>query len=134
MEERPAHAAPSHIHPSANAGFAVPALPVHVAAALGQATPSPSSAVPSAFTSARKSAVPLPKTVFPEQHIPLLLSRITSLETGNLTFIVETVYKELREFKVKKNAIEAKVRELGEKSKEGRKVWVIRPEAKVCLW
>jgi hypothetical protein len=37
---------------------------------------------------------------------------------------VESVYQELRAHKVKKNAIEAKVREVAEKSKE-KKIWVI---------
>ena len=47
------------------------------------------------------------------------------MQTGNITGIVETVYLELRAHKVKKNAIEAKLREIGEKSKE-KKVWVLK--------
>ncbi len=43
------------------------------------------------------------------------------------------MYKELSEFKVKKNAIEAKVKEIGEKSREGKKLWVIKPEVKVSF-
>lgn len=46
---------------------------------------------------------------------------------------METVHHELQAHKVKKNAIEAKVREVGEKSKE-RKVWVVRPDVKVIPW
>lgn len=67
--------------------------------------------------------------------MPLLLAKIKELDTGNLTFIVETVYKELSTQKagVKKNAIEAKVREIGEKSKDGgsAKVWVVKPDVRV---
>lgn len=111
------------MHTSSDVVFAVPALPPHVAASLGQPLPS-TSTVP-------KRAPLLPRTVFPDQHIPLLLSKIASLETGNLTFIVETVHKELTEFKVKKNSIEAKIKEVGEKSKEGKKVWLVKPEVKV---
>ena len=64
--------------------------------------------------------------------MPLLLAKIKELDTGNLTFIVETVYKELSTQKagVKKNAIEAKVREVGEKCKE-KKVWVVKAEVRV---
>lgn len=60
----------------------------------------------------------------------MLLAKITSLATSNLAFIVETVYQDVREHRVKKNAIEAKVKEVGEKCKT-LKVWVVRPEVKV---
>lgn len=84
--------------------------------------------------------MPKPKTVFPESLVPTLLSTVGTLETGNLTFIVESVHKTLSSSsgteaagagKVKKNAIEAKVREMCEKSQEGRRVWVVKPEIKV---
>lgn len=41
---------------------------------------------------------------------------------------MEMVYQELKAHKVKKNAIEAKVREIGEKHKE-KKVWVLKEVA-----
>lgn len=67
--------------------------------------------------------------------MPLLLAKIKELDTGNLTFIVETVYKELSTQKagVKKNAIEVKVREVGEKSKDSgsAKVWVVKRDVRV---
>ena len=53
------------------------------------------------------------------------------METGNITAIVEVVYQELRNHKVKKNAIEAKVREIGEKNK---KIWVVKAEVKVSIY
>lgn len=73
---------------------------------------------------------PKPKNPFPEAHLPALLSKIETLATGSLISIVETVYQELKEHKVKKNAIEAKVREVGEKCKD-KKVWVVKPVVSV---
>ena len=67
------------------------------------------------------------KVPFPDHLVPFLVQKITSLETNNLTFIVESVYQDLKHQKVKKNAIEAKVREIGEKAK-GHKVWGIKPD------
>ncbi|KAG2158454.1 uncharacterized protein EDB93DRAFT_670725 [Suillus bovinus] len=102
--------------------FAVPSLPNRLSGNSGIAE---SSASP-AQASANKRAIPAstPKTTFPDAHVPLLISKITTLATANLTFIVESVHQELRAHKVKKNAIEAKVREVAEKSKE-KKIWVI---------
>lgn len=106
--------------PSTEESFVVPALPDRVAA-----LQSGSSASPNATP---KRQMPTPKTPFPPEHLPLLVSKITSMETGNITAIVEVVYQELRSHKVKKNAIEAKVREIGEKNK---KVWVVKADVKV---
>ena len=55
---------------------------------------------------------------------------ITDLATPSLTFLIESIYKDLRIHKIKKNAIEAKVREMGEKSKD-KKVWVVRQAVQV---
>ena len=98
----------------------------------------PSLATPAAAAATRRP-VPTapPKTSFPDAHVPFLLTKIEELDTGNLTFIVESVYKELKSLQgtvgvpaVKKNAIEAKVKEVGEKD---RKVWIVRPEIKVSF-
>ena len=118
-------------------GFIIPALPAHVAASINKdghlvGTAGSASAGTLAHAAAPKRPPPPPKTSFPDEHLPLLLSKITLLETSSLAVIVETVHKELSGFKVKKNAIEAKVREIGEKAREGRKVWVVKPEIKVC--
>lgn len=72
-----------------------------------------------------KKPATAPKTIFPETHLPFLLNTITSLQTTSLTHLVEAIYQELRAHKVKKNAIEAKIREVGEKCKD-RKYWVVR--------
>ncbi|KAK7693255.1 hypothetical protein QCA50_002822 [Cerrena zonata] len=107
---------------SAEEPFAVPALPDRVVALQSGST---STASPNATPKRQPAA---PKTPFPPEHLPLLVSKITSMETGNITAIVEVVYQELRNQKVKKNAIEAKVREIGEKNK---KVWVVKADVKV---
>lgn len=70
-----------------------------------------------------------PKRAFPDTHLPFLLTKITTLQAASITFLVETIYQELRIHKVKKNAIEAKVREVGEKCKD-RKVWIVKPTFK----
>ncbi len=56
----------------------------------------------------------------------MLLAKIAQLQASSITSLVESIYLDLREFKVKKVAIEAKVREVGEKCKD-RKVWVVKP-------
>ncbi|KAK0210599.1 chromatin assembly factor 1 subunit A-domain-containing protein [Desarmillaria ectypa] len=106
--------------------FAVPSIPVRP----GKAQESPNMAIqPLAIVPKdsvpKKVALP-PKTVFPEAHLPLLLSKINALQTTNLTFLVEAIYQDLRAHKVKKNAIEAKVREVGEKNKD-TKFWKVKP-------
>jgi chromatin assembly factor 1 subunit A len=62
-----------------------------------------------------------PKHPFPEAHVPILVSRINELATGSIVLIVETLYQELKGHKVKKNSIEAKVKEVA--VKKGR-IWV----------
>lgn len=121
-------------------GFVIPALPPHLA----KSNPFASSSAPSTSASLASSSNPAapvagektkraalqPKNPFPEAHMPHLLARIDALATSSLLGIVETVHRELQAHKVKKNAIEAKVREVGEKCKE-RKVWIVKPEVRV---
>jgi chromatin assembly factor 1 subunit A len=66
-----------------------------------------------------------PKHPFPEAHVPILIARINELATGSIVLIVETLYQELKDHKVKKNSIEAKVKELA--VKKGR-VWVAKQD------
>ncbi|CAL1704192.1 unnamed protein product [Somion occarium] len=120
FEERSSLAVTKSISSGDNS-FAVPALPDRVATLQSGATATTSS------NATPRRPPPAPKTSFPSEHLPLLVSKITTLETGNITAIVEVVYQELRSHKVKKNAIEAKVREIGEKNK---KIWVVKPDFK----
>ncbi|PIL23817.1 hypothetical protein GSI_13568 [Ganoderma sinense ZZ0214-1] len=119
-------------------GFVIPALPPHLVksnpfSSIPSSSASPSSAglLSSSAAAAtgekpKRSVLP-PKNPFPEAHMPHLLARIDALATSSLLGIVDTVFRELQAHKVKKNAIEAKVREVGEKCKE-KKVWVVKAD------
>ncbi|KAF8136408.1 chromatin assembly factor 1 subunit A-domain-containing protein [Boletus edulis] len=89
---------------------------------------------PSTF---KRTTSSVPKTVFPEAHLGTLLAKITTLATPSLNFLVESIYQDLRDYKIKKNAVEAKVREVSEKSKD-KKVWVVKQAVQVwfhaILW
>ncbi|THU99389.1 hypothetical protein K435DRAFT_827736 [Dendrothele bispora CBS 962.96] len=93
--------------------FAVPPLPAHCT--------EPNTGI--VETTAKKIAPP--KKTFPQAHLNVLVDKVNTLQANNLTVLVEAIYQELREHNVKKNAIEAKIREIGEKSKE-KKFWVIK--------
>ncbi|KAL4077340.1 chromatin assembly factor 1 subunit A-domain-containing protein [Scleroderma yunnanense] len=77
----------------------------------------------------RAGVTQAPKTPFPEAHVGALLAKITELATPSLPYLVENIYQDLRAHKVKKNSIEAKVREVGEKSKN--RVWVVKEAVRV---
>ncbi|EIM90432.1 uncharacterized protein STEHIDRAFT_119429 [Stereum hirsutum FP-91666 SS1] len=121
----------STLAPSTSAPqFAVPALPAHVIqTAHINPNPNLNSPVPSSSSAPnltpKKPPAP-PKHPFPDAHLSLLLSKIDSLATGSLPALVDSVYQELKVHKVKKNAIEVKVKEVAQK--DGRKVWIVRPE------
>jgi hypothetical protein len=124
-------AAVKDISPS-DAVFAVPSLP-HRLSFPSQTIKSlptsggPPPSIPAPAPSIIKRTVSTPKTSFPDTHLAFLLTKISSLQAANITFLVEAIYQELRIHKVKKNAIEAKVREVGEKCKV-TKIWVIKKE------
>lgn len=107
---------------SQDPSFAVPALPGTVQPSVGTA----------AQTISKRTMSSAPKTVFPEAHLGTLVAKITDLATPNFTFLVESIYQDLRIYKIKKNAIEAKVREICEKSKD-KKVWVVKQAAQVSV-
>lgn len=106
--------------------FVVPALPSRLTNSGGQIVApkgDPSAPLP------KKTQVIVPKTAFPEAHLPVLISKIQTLETGTISAIVEAVFHELKAHKVKKNSIEAKVKEIAEKAKDSDKgkIWVLKP-------
>ncbi|KAH8107191.1 hypothetical protein BXZ70DRAFT_282272 [Cristinia sonorae] len=108
---------------STDAQFVVPALPERLTKPAVEAGTSQKSS-----PSTKRAAAPItPKTPFPDAHLPVLVAKIQSMQTGNIAGIVEMVYHELRVHKVKKNAIESKLREIAEKAKE-KKVWVVKSE------
>jgi hypothetical protein len=77
----------------------------------------------------KKPTAPL-KNPFPDAHLPFLVGKISELQVASFVVLVETIYQELKAHKVKKVAIEAKIREVGEKCKE-KKVWIVKPAFKV---
>ncbi|EPQ58751.1 hypothetical protein GLOTRDRAFT_104339 [Gloeophyllum trabeum ATCC 11539] len=119
--------------PATDGVFLVPPVPStsHTQAALAEAPRStqPKAAVgPSNVT--KRASITAPRTCFPEDQLPALLAKIRSSPTSNLTVLVEIIYSSLQEqgVKVRKNAVETKVREVSEKCKL-RKVWVVKGES-----
>ncbi|KAG6919970.1 hypothetical protein DXG01_013319 [Tephrocybe rancida] len=113
--------------------FVVPSLPGRLVFtnANGSTPPAPiassSTSSPSSGPAKKPAASKQP---FPDQHLPFVLQKIASLQTGSINFLVEAIHRDLREHKVKKNMIEAKVKEVGEKCKE-KKFWVVKPGIQV---
>ena len=115
--------APAPAASTSSGPFLVPPLPDHVKAAAttasGSAAPAPSGSNPA------KPPALTPKNPFPDAHLPYLLSTIQTMQAKSVTALVEKVHADLQEYKVRKNAIEAKIREVAEKSAQGR-VWVLK--------
>ncbi|KAJ6455746.1 hypothetical protein C8R45DRAFT_1222363 [Mycena sanguinolenta] len=108
--------------PSKKDAFAVPSLPDRLVGA-GPAQPDQPSLQPVAAAPKRTAATP--KTVFPEEHLAHLFDKITTAATASLPILVDLIYQDLRNHKVKKNSIEAKIREVAEKCKM-KKVWIVK--------
>jgi len=111
------------------ATFAVPTVPARLmsntdGSSMGIGDFSSNS--PNSSTQVPKKAPAVPKAPFPETHMQFLLEKITQLQASSISALVESIHLELREHKVRKIAIEAKIREVGEKCKEKR-VWVVKP-------
>ncbi|KAH8117500.1 hypothetical protein DFH11DRAFT_1575389 [Phellopilus nigrolimitatus] len=109
--------------------FVVPALPAHV-----QTSSSGLNANAFAVANHPAASVPIsgclpppPKTPFPDVLLPSLADKIAALTSANLPWLVESLYQDFKAHKVKKNAIEAKVREVGEKCPI-KKVWVVKED------
>ncbi|KAJ7046609.1 chromatin assembly factor 1 subunit A-domain-containing protein [Mycena alexandri] len=109
-------------------GFAVPSLPDRLVAA--NPTQPDTSPVPSPAPT--KRAALAPKTVFPDIHLTHLLNKITTSSTASLPILIDTIYQDLKDQKVKKNSIEAKVREVAEKCKV-KKVWIVKENFRVAV-
>jgi len=87
--------------------------------------------MPDTLMTVSKRSAPVLKSSFPDAHLPYLFSKISELQMTSFVLLVETVYQELRAHKVTKVAIEAKIREVGEKCRE-KKVWVVKPALRIC--
>jgi chromatin assembly factor 1 subunit A len=102
--------------------FLVPSMPTSTLEANG----------PSADTNALKRKAPAapPKSTFPDALLPQLLLGIRRCKTASLNVLVDSLYQELKATKVKKYAIETKVKEVAEKrwNGEAQKIWVVRAD------
>ncbi|PPQ77583.1 hypothetical protein CVT25_011375 [Psilocybe cyanescens] len=110
--------------------FAVPALPPRLTSitntTTGSAVADFSSNLPTTVSQVPKKAPAASKSTFPEIYMPVLVAKFAQIQASSISALVESIHLELREHKVKKSAIEAKVREMGEKCKE-KKVWILKP-------
>ncbi|KAH9484042.1 Chromatin assembly factor 1 subunit A [Psilocybe cubensis] len=110
--------------------FAIPALPPRLTSitntSIGNSGTDLSTNTPTIAPLVAKKVQPTTKFTFPEVYMPLLMAKFTQIQASSITALVESIYLDLKEHKVKKTAIEAKVREVGEKCKE-KKVWIIKP-------
>jgi chromatin assembly factor 1 subunit A len=121
-----------------NSGFAVPQLPSRLSHPSSTPVQPASGAAlvhSNGTITAPKRAAPPPKTSFPDAHMPFLIAKVKELDTGNMTFITESIHKDLnKQLKaagaptVKKNAIEAKLKDVSEKD---NKIWVVKADVKV---
>ncbi|KAJ3508632.1 hypothetical protein NLJ89_g5647 [Agrocybe chaxingu] len=105
--------------------FAIPALPPRLTATPTINLNDASLNLPGTSITSKKAPI-APKSTFPEIYVDFLLNKITQLQASSITALVETIFQDLREHKVKKIAIEAKVREVGEKCRE-KKIWIVKP-------
>ncbi|CAA7265402.1 unnamed protein product [Cyclocybe aegerita] len=111
---------------TADGPFAIPALPPHLTATQVTINLNDASLNLPGTSNPPKKAPIAPKSTFPDIYMDFLLNKITQLQASSITALVETIFQDLREHKVKKIAIEAKVREVGEKCRE-KKVWIVKP-------
>lgn len=108
----------------------MPALPPHVL------IPSTPSSEPPASNSANgqqpqaKRARTVPKNPFPDAHLPFLKEKVANMGTSSLIALVEALHLDLKDHRVKKNAIEAKLREIC--VKDQRHIWSVKADIEVC--
>jgi chromatin assembly factor 1 subunit A len=118
---------------SSDGVFAVPSLPDRLNVPFNgtiNLSVAPTASTTNSISGLTKMPAPAPKTAFPDAHLLFLLEKIAALQASSLTFLVDSIHRDLSAHKVKKNAIEAKIKEVSEKCKE-KKVWVIKPKAQV---
>ena len=118
--------------------FVVPAVPARLQNDSSY-TPSLPSSTPTVPAKRKPVTALQPKSPFPDALLPVLADKIASLATGNLNWLIESAYQDLRahalngsgpSHKVTKIAVEAKVREIGEKCRV-KKVWVVKEDVLV---
>jgi len=108
----------------------MPALPPHV---LNANIPSSEPAAPNSASSQQPQAKrprTAPKNPFPEAHLPFLKEKVSIMGTSSLIALVEALHLDLKDHRVKKNAIEAKLREIC--VKDQRHIWSVKADIEVC--
>lgn len=73
----------------------------------------------------------IPKNPFPEAHLPFLKEKVAGMGTTSLIALVEALHLDLKVHRVKKNAIEAKIREIC--IKDQRHIWSVKADTEVCM-
>ncbi|KAI0303427.1 hypothetical protein B0F90DRAFT_1371375 [Multifurca ochricompacta] len=126
----PASSAASTSRVKSQPQFVIPALPPHL---LNSNTPTldsaPSSSVNSQQSQTKRSRT-TPKIPFPDAHLPLLKEKVANMGTSSLIALVEALHLDLKTHRIKKNAIEAKIREIC--VKDQRHVWSVKGDTEVC--
>ncbi|TRM61784.1 hypothetical protein BD626DRAFT_570490 [Schizophyllum amplum] len=112
--------APAPAPPVTDGPFLVPPLPDHV-----KLSADVSALAIDPAAQAKRTTTLAPKNPFPDAHLPHLLATIQQMQAKSVTALIEKIHADLVDHKVRKNAIEAKIREVAEKSPA--KVWVLKP-------
>lgn len=106
--------------------FVMPALPPHV---LNPNTPPSEPAASNSASGQQPQAKrprAAPKNPFPDDHLPFLKEKVSSMGTSSLIALVEALHLDLKNHRVKKNAIEAKLREIC--VKDQRHIWSVKAD------
>jgi chromatin assembly factor 1 subunit A len=112
--------------------FVVPALPPHLNSNLPASQPASSThANGDQQQQQAKRPRAAPKNPFPDAHIPFLKEKVANMGTSSLISLVEALHLDLKTHKVKKNAIEAKIREIC--VKDQRHIWSVKAEVEVGM-
>ena len=107
-------------------GFVIPALPDRLK--LNDASTSANSTAPAKKRSSGTSSQLAPKTTIPDSLLPEFITKVHG-STSTRAVLIDEVYQALKDRGVKKNAVEAKFKEISVKEK-GTKKWVVSEEAR----
>jgi chromatin assembly factor 1 subunit A len=109
----------------------MPALPPHI---ISSNTPSSEPAASSSVSGQQPPAKrprTTPKNPFPDAHLPFLKEKVANMGTSSLIALIEALHLDLKTHRVKKNAIEAKLREIC--VKDQRHIWSVKSDMEVCI-
>ncbi|KAH9028140.1 chromatin assembly factor 1 subunit A-domain-containing protein [Lactarius pseudohatsudake] len=109
--------------------FVIPALPPHLFNSSTPVLDPTSSNSTSSHQPQAKRPRTIPKNPFPDAHLPFLKEKVASMGTTSLISLIEALYLDLKTHGVKKNAIEAKVREICVKGQ--RQIWSVKADTEL---